>query len=1002
MLKATAGGGGRGIRMVASADDLEDAYQRTRDEAERAFGSGVVFLERLVTGARHVEVQVIADGQGTAWAIGVRDCSIQRRNQKVIEESASPLLDEEQVADLKASAERLALAVGLPRRRHRRVPLPPGRAHLRVPRGQHPAPGRAPDHRGHHRHRPGQGPDPRRRRRPPRGRAPGRDRARRRGAAERRGPRPRLRAVPRPDRAARPPVRTGHPGRHRGRRGRHHPRRLRLDDRQDHRPRPHPRGGPRPAAPRDGRDHRRHRGRRHQQELHPRAARPARGRRRDRRLGRHRLDRPGPRRGPARRPAALRDRPGRRRDRGLRGGARDRGRPTPRDRPRRPSAGPAPGRTRRRPEAARHGVQGRRPSRSARTATGWRSPTARPSRSSTPTMEPIDAFRSRLVGRRSPLPARDRHPRPDHLVEVDGVTHRVSRDEGGVLRSPAPALVVATPAAVGDVVPAGAPLVVLESMKMETVLTRAVPGPGAGAAGLDRRPGGDRRTPDPGRARRGRRRAGAGGRGADRTRPRPARQPSASSTPQQRYDRARADLSALLLGFDAVPGAEEAPPWRGTSPRATSCVPTGVSVFTDEARLLAHLRRPRRAEPQPAGRGGAAHRAARAQHRRALPHLPAEPRRRARRAARPLPGPAAGPSWPTSGSPTWTARPTSRRRCSGCSWPSSTRPGDLQLVTTLLQLWIDEPAPEGELAGEIRLLLERLVRATQLRFPVVRDLARSVRFRWFDQPVVDEERSSVLAGVGDEVAALAGDDAADSVVPHRGAGRDPRADRRLPRRAARGRRTRREPMLEVLIRRHYREFDLHDLRTLERRRRGPSRSPTTSSTSGPPAWSPPSARWPSWRHPADRSRPPSASRSPPAAPATPWSTSTCPGPRRRSPPTRRAPSWPGWSTRCPSLATSAGSRSRSAPVAADRSATSPSARPRTARSSRTTWSAACTRWWAAGSTCGGCASSTSPGSTRPRTSCSTSASPARTPPTGGWSRSRRCASSPSYATRRAR
>ncbi len=112
MLKATAGGGGRGIRKVTSDADLEDAYQRTRDEAERAFGSGVVFLEKLVTGARHVEVQVIADGQGTAWAIGVRDCSVQRRNQKVIEESASPLLDRAQAEELKASAERLAVAVG--------------------------------------------------------------------------------------------------------------------------------------------------------------------------------------------------------------------------------------------------------------------------------------------------------------------------------------------------------------------------------------------------------------------------------------------------------------------------------------------------------------------------------------------------------------------------------------------------------------------------------------------------------------------------------------------------------------------------------------------------------------------------------------------------------------------------------------------------------------------------------------------------------------------------
>ena len=112
MLKATAGGGGRGIRRVDTGADLEDAYQRTRDEAERAFGSGVVFLERLVTGARHVEVQLIADGHGTAWAVGVRDCTVQRRNQKVIEESASPLLDAGQTAELKASAERLAIAVG--------------------------------------------------------------------------------------------------------------------------------------------------------------------------------------------------------------------------------------------------------------------------------------------------------------------------------------------------------------------------------------------------------------------------------------------------------------------------------------------------------------------------------------------------------------------------------------------------------------------------------------------------------------------------------------------------------------------------------------------------------------------------------------------------------------------------------------------------------------------------------------------------------------------------
>src|SRR6201992_3287826 len=111
-LKATAGGGGRGIRVVTNEAELADAYERTSQEAARAFGSGIVFLERLVTGARHVEVQVIADGEGTAWALGVRACSVQRRNQKVIEESASPVLPPERVLELKASAERLAVAVG--------------------------------------------------------------------------------------------------------------------------------------------------------------------------------------------------------------------------------------------------------------------------------------------------------------------------------------------------------------------------------------------------------------------------------------------------------------------------------------------------------------------------------------------------------------------------------------------------------------------------------------------------------------------------------------------------------------------------------------------------------------------------------------------------------------------------------------------------------------------------------------------------------------------------
>ena len=112
VLKAAAGGGGRGIRVVRSPQDLTAALASARSEAELAFGDPAVFLERFVEAARHVEVQVIADGHGATWAVGVRDCSIQRRNQKVIEESASTVLDADTEAAIKASAVRLAEAVG--------------------------------------------------------------------------------------------------------------------------------------------------------------------------------------------------------------------------------------------------------------------------------------------------------------------------------------------------------------------------------------------------------------------------------------------------------------------------------------------------------------------------------------------------------------------------------------------------------------------------------------------------------------------------------------------------------------------------------------------------------------------------------------------------------------------------------------------------------------------------------------------------------------------------
>ena len=112
LIKAAAGGGGRGIRRVDAPGDLAPALASARAEAQEAFGDDTVFIERLVSFARHVEVQVIADGYGTAWAVGVRDCSCQRRHQMVIEESACPVLSSAQEAEIAAAARRLALAGG--------------------------------------------------------------------------------------------------------------------------------------------------------------------------------------------------------------------------------------------------------------------------------------------------------------------------------------------------------------------------------------------------------------------------------------------------------------------------------------------------------------------------------------------------------------------------------------------------------------------------------------------------------------------------------------------------------------------------------------------------------------------------------------------------------------------------------------------------------------------------------------------------------------------------
>jgi acetyl-CoA carboxylase biotin carboxylase subunit len=94
LLKASAGGGGKGMRLVERPEDLEDAFAGASAEALAAFGDGTLYLEKLITSARHVEIQVLCDADGGVLTLGERECSIQRRHQKLVEESPSPALDD--------------------------------------------------------------------------------------------------------------------------------------------------------------------------------------------------------------------------------------------------------------------------------------------------------------------------------------------------------------------------------------------------------------------------------------------------------------------------------------------------------------------------------------------------------------------------------------------------------------------------------------------------------------------------------------------------------------------------------------------------------------------------------------------------------------------------------------------------------------------------------------------------------------------------------------------
>jgi acetyl/propionyl-CoA carboxylase alpha subunit/acetyl-CoA carboxylase carboxyltransferase component len=816
MLKATAGGGGRGIRKVTNDAELTAAYQLTRDEAQRAFGSGVVFLESLVTGARHVEVQVIADGQGTAWAIGVRDCSVQRRNQKVIEESASPVMTAEQARVLKESAERLAIAVeyaGAGTVEFLFQPQDGTFAFLEVNtrlQVEHPITeevtgtdlvalqihvaqggrleGERPGENGH--------------------------------AVEARlnAEDPDRDFAPSPGRIALLELPAG-PG-------------IRVDTGV----------GEGDSIPADfdsmiakiiawgpTREVALARLRRAMEETTV----VIEGGSTNKSFILDLLDQPEVVDGSA--------------DTGWIDRVRGEGRLVSH----RHSgvalvaAGIEAYLDEERIERARlfETARGGRPQVQHRVGQGvdlklrgaaYKVHVLRigPHRfrvAITGAGEAkVDVDLERLGEYTSRLRVGDRWHRlvtathgPTQLVEVDGVTHRVSRDEGGVLRSPAPALVVATPVAPGDEVAEGAPAIVLESMKMETVL----PAPFTGvvrevlvAAGHQVETGAPLLRIDPVVDAADEAEAGgasgargdAGSAGADGAAEALDLDLDAASAGTDQRARDRDDLEAILLGYDIDPADEGATLRRYLTAREggqgsgqiTPAELDLLEVIADLAELSRN--RPVGDDEQVENRvhsprehfhtylqtldvdRGALPEAFRGKLARVVAHHDV---------------------------PSLDHTPALEEALFRVFLAQQRSAPDVALAMALLGEWIDEPAPHGELGDRARDVLDRLVVATQLRFPAVGDLARSVHFRWFDQPLVDEDRASVLARVGPELDALV-----DLPV---GEERTTRLDRlaQIPERivsflAARLERgvPASEPMLAVLIQRHYHEHGLSDVR----------------------------------------------------------------------------------------------------------------------------------------------------------------------------------------------
>ncbi len=738
MLKAAAGGGGRGIRVITSAGDLTGAFERTSQEALRAFGSGTVFLEQLVTGARHVEVQLIVDGHGTAWALGVRDCSVQRRHQKVIEESASPVLAPEQAAELKASAERLALAVGyrgaatvefLYHPGERRFAFLEVNTRLQV---EHPVTELT----------------------------TGADLVKLQlqvaGGGKLEGPRPaesghaveaRLNAedpdrdfAPSPGRIARLALPAG-PG-------------IRVDTGVSE-------GDIIPA------------------DFDSMIAKIiAYGRDRGEALGRLRralAETTVVIEGGATNKSFLLDLLGQPEvmdataDTGWIDRVRTEGRLTAHRhsavalaaaaieayqdeeevstqrllataRGGRPQVRHDPGRPldlRLRGAAYRVRVVRLGPRRFRAGITGVAG-----EHQADVELERFDAHSGRIVvnGRRFRLVTATHGP--IHLVEVDGVAHRVSRDEGGVIRSPAPALVVATPLAAGDEVAANAPVLVLESMKMETVLRapfRCRVRECLVSVGSQVDAGTPLLRLEPVDAQDAAEDTPADGQAAAIDLPAaPADVPGT-----QRARLFLDDLLGLLLGFDGDAADRERLLTGWLAARAelggqpVPGEPELLTVFAD----LSELGRNRSRNDLEAEPGELVH----------------SPREYFHSYLQSLDVERAGV---TEGFQARLKRMLGHYRVTGLDrspeletavfrifLAQQRMTGSAEIVAELLRQWLGSAAPAEPLREHAGLALEHLIEATQVRFPAVSDLARGVVFRWFAQPLLRRNRARVYAAV---------------------------------------------------------------------------------------------------------------------------------------------------------------------------------------------------------------------------------------------------------------